>query len=141
MLARSLHLPFAAAAGCALALAACNGVKVTHVPRGESVEIALARRPDVVRMPTPAPARTAAIHGGNSGPVVPDKTEQVADAFTRGQFSMQTGNQEAAIQAFREAVKIDPKFKDAWANLAALYERSGQDKLALEAFRKSKSTP
>lgn len=138
MLARSLQTPVAAL-GCALALAACQGVKVTHVPRGQSVEIALARRPDVVRLPPSAPARTAAAHGGESGPVVPDKTEQLAEAFSRGQFSMQTGNEEAAIQAFREAVKIDPKFKDAWANLAALYERAGQEKLALEAFRKSKS--
>jgi Tfp pilus assembly protein PilF len=68
-----------------------------------------------------------------------DAIERVADAYSRGQFCMKTGNDEDAIQAFLEAVKLDPKFADAWHNLAALYERTGQDEKALDAFRKSKS--
>lgn len=139
MSARVLLTVSAAAAGLT-ALVGCGNLKVTHVPRGESVEIALAKRPEVVRVPTPATPvpRATAPAGANVAPMLPDKTSQVADAFTRGQFSMQTGNDEAAIQAFQEAVRIDPKFKEAWSNLAALYERSGQEKLALEAFRRSK---
>jgi tetratricopeptide (TPR) repeat protein len=119
----------------ALGLVAC-----THTPPGTSVEIALAKRPDVVRMPKPAVAATTSTHPGTGGgSVQPEKTEQVADAFSRGEFCMKTGNDEAAIAAFREAVKIDPKFSPAWNNLAALYEKGGQEKLAMEAFRKSKA--
>jgi Tfp pilus assembly protein PilF len=52
---------------------------------------------------------------------------------------MQAGKDPEAIAAFREVVKLDPKFTQAWTHLAALYERGGQEKLALEAFRKAKT--
>lgn len=68
-----------------------------------------------------------------------DTTERVADAYSRGQFSMKTGNNDDAIQAFLEVVALDPNFSDAWHNLAALYEKTGQDDKALDAFRKSKN--
>ena len=65
--------------------------------------------------------------------------ERVADAYSKGQFCMRTGHDQDAIQAFLEVVKLDPKFADAWHNLAALYEKTGQDDKALDAFRKSKN--
>ena len=43
-----------------------------------------------------------------------------------------------AIKAFEEAVKADPKFTEAWQNLAVLYEKVGDEKKAVEAFRRSK---
>jgi len=111
-----------------------------HTPPGTSVEIALARRPTVVRFPTP-PTPSPSANPNPSGPstVQLDRTELVADAYSRGEFCMTAGKDDEAIAAFREAVKIDPNFADAWGKLAALYEKTGQDKLALEAFKKSKT--
>src|SRR5258707_96430 len=95
------------------ALPAC-----THTPAGTSVEVALARKPELVRLP-PAAATGAAAPGSATRPnpdassVQPEKTELVADAFSRGEFCMSAGNDDAAISAFSEAVKIDPNFLDA----------------------------
>lgn len=120
-----------------------------HTPPGTSVELALAKKAEVVRFPAPPP--TAPEYAGSPGnsrgripavePELPssDTVERVADAFSRGQFCMTTGNHEDAILAFLEVVQIDPNFSDAWHNLAALYEKTGQDAKALDAFRKSKS--
>ena len=118
-----------------------------HTPPGTSVEIALAKKAELVRLPAPPPPPPGQV--ARSGVRVPavepdlptsDTVERVADAYSRGQFSMKTGNDEDAIQAFLEVVAIDPKFSDAWHNLAALYEKTGQDEKALDAFRKSKNT-
>ncbi len=128
----------------------CIGTLVAacvHTPPGTSVEIALAKRPELVRLPSPPPSAIAAIfgRGGVRNPAVEpelpasDTTERVADAYTRGQFCMKTGNDADAIAAFLEAVKLDPKFSDAWHNLAALYEKTGDEAKALDAFRKSKA--
>ncbi len=68
----------------------------------------------------------------------PDKAQMVADAFSRGDFCMKTGKDAEAIAAFKEAVKIDPKFTEAWGDLAILYEKAGQESAAMDAFRKSK---
>jgi Tfp pilus assembly protein PilF len=35
-------------------------------------------------------------------------------------------------------VKLDPGFTDAWNNLALLYEKTGHEKKAIEAFKKAK---
>ncbi len=120
-------------------LAACA---VVHTPPGTSVEVALAKRPDVVRLPatpTPKPVlMVAAKMPAGGAATAPQQSEQVADAFSRGDFCMKAGKDAEAIVAFREAVKADPNFTDAWTNLAILYEKQGQEKLAMEAFRKSK---
>lgn len=118
-----------------------------HTPPGTSVEIALAKKPEVVRMPTPPAMVAAATHGSAPAPRSPsvepdlpkqDKTMLVADAFSRGQFCMKAGKDEEAITAFREVVKIDPTFVEGWQNLAMLYEQTGQGEKAMEAFRKAK---
>ena len=51
---------------------------------------------------------------------------------------MTTGKDDEAIAAFQEAVKIDPTFTDAWQRLAMLYEKKGDNKRAIDAFRRSK---
>ena len=51
---------------------------------------------------------------------------------------MNAGKDDEAIAAFLEAVKIDPTFAEAWQRLAALYEKKGDNKRAIDAFRKSK---
>ncbi len=51
---------------------------------------------------------------------------------------MQTGKDEEAIAAFEQAVQLDASFAEAWSNLAMLYEKNGQEKKAINAFRASK---
>jgi Tfp pilus assembly protein PilF len=67
-----------------------------------------------------------------------DNTAKVAEAFSRGEFCMNAGKDDEAIAAFQEAVRIDPNFTEAWQRLAALYEKKGDNKKAIEAFRRSK---
>jgi tetratricopeptide (TPR) repeat protein len=128
----------------ALGLALVGGgmAACVHTPPGTSVEVALAKRPEVVRYPQPEIPKIAAASSSSSGgalPAAPDKTELVADAYSRGEFCMKTGKSQEAIEAFREAVKIDPKFSAAWGMLAQLYEQEGQEQAAVEAFRKAKA--
>ena len=121
-----------------LSAAALLGGCVVHPPPGTSVEVALAKKAELVRLP--APPRSAGLHVAAVEPELPSnsKVDRVAEAYTRGQFCMEAGKDEEAIAAFEEAVKIDPTFTDAWSKLAMLYEKLGQEKKALEAFRKSK---
>ena len=132
--------------GSVLSFSSC-----VHTPPGTSVEVALAKKAELVRLPAPPPPTPAELAKMRSsgavvakhGAVEPElpsnnKVEMVADAFTRGQFCMKAGNDAEAITAFEETVKLDPQFTDAWHCLAVLYEKNGQEKKALEAFRKSK---
>ena len=64
--------------------------------------------------------------------------EKVGEAYSRGIFCQEAGNDADAIEAFQEAVKLDPTFSDAWVKLAALYEKAGDTKKAMEAFNKAK---
>ena len=108
-----------------------------HTPPGTSVEIALAKRPDLIRLPATPPPAVAKVRG--TQPSLNDsKLEKVADAFTRGGFCMKAGKDNEAIEAFEEVVKLDPTCADAWNSLAVLYEKTGQEKKAMEAFRKAK---
>ena len=124
-----------------VALTAC-----VHTPPGTSVQVALAKKAELVRLPGPPPA-TPAPHGsvavaGRSAIIEPElpnsTTDRVAEAFSRGQFCMQAGKDDEAIAAFEQAVKIDPNFTEAWQHLAILYEKMGQEKKSLDAFRKAR---
>jgi tetratricopeptide (TPR) repeat protein len=117
-----------------------------HTPPGTSVEIALAKKAQLIRLPATAePLKLA--HAGNVQvrpvepelPVMDDRVEAEAEAFTRGKFAMAEGKEEEAIGAFEETVRIDPTHQEAWQNLAMLYEKTGADKKAMAAFRKSKA--
>ena len=124
-------------------------VGMVHTPPGTGVDVALARRPELVRMPlSPAAASVRAADavapGGAKAPAVEpdlpkdDSVGRVADAYSRGNFCMQAGNDADAVSAFEETVKLDPTFTEAWQNLAALYEKRGDDKKAVEAYRRAK---
>lgn len=132
-----------------LLLASCA---VTHTPPGTSVELALAKKAELVKLPTPTPAPAAAHAAVASAsasakvpavePPMPEKNavvEKVAEAYSRGVFCLQTERDVEAIAAFEEAVKLDPTFTDAWENLAVTYEKVGDSKKALEAFKKAKT--
>ena len=128
---------------CAAAGLACGCV---HTPPGTSVEIALAKKAELFRLPQAAQPRLAS--RGHSGqalpylepdlPLMDDRLEAGADAFTRGKFAMADGNDQEAIAAFEEAVRIDPSNQEAWQKLAMLYEKAGSGKKAIDAFRRSK---
>ena len=128
------------------AVLACAPGACVHTPPGTSVEVALAKKAELVRLAqTQHP--TGAGKTAGSGVVLPavepplpenDKAEQAADAFGRGNFCMNVGKDAEAIEAFEEAVKIVPAFTDAWQQLAALYEKTGESQKAIEAARRAK---
>jgi tetratricopeptide (TPR) repeat protein len=115
---------------------------VKHVPPGQSLSEALARRPQLVALPTPTPgpelAANAAPPGANTEIPLP-QTEKVADAFTLGNLCLQQGRYSDAINAYEAALKDDPSFAEAWNNLAIAYQDSGQDEKAMAAFKKYKT--
>ena len=126
--------------GLSLALWGCTteSIKITHIPPGESLNVALAKKAELVKLPTPpkpAPGSVAAVE-----PPLPVNTtvERTGEAYTRGEFFMQTGKTDEAITAFEEAVRIDPGFSEAWQQLAMLYEKKGNSKKAMDAFRRAK---
>ena len=129
-------LPLFTLAVLALAPAAC-----VHTPPGTSVNVALAKKAELVRLPGPPPG-VAAVNGKLPviEPELPGNStaERGAEAFSRGQFCMEAGRDAEAISAFEEAVKIDPGFTEAWQRLAILYEKTGQEKKALDAFRRAR---
>lgn len=136
----------------ALAFCGCNAI--VHTPPHTSVEIALAKKPELVRLP---PALVASATGGSVKPeprlttrrsvYVPpvepelptnDRIEAVADTFTRGKEALLGGKNAEAIKAFEESTKLDPEFKEAWENLAVAYEADGQPEKAKAALEHAK---
>jgi tetratricopeptide (TPR) repeat protein len=139
MLFRIPLIRAAALAAAALALGACGHVEMTHVAPGQSLGVALAKKPALVRLPNPPPGVvTQQARTPNSGLAQSDNVARVAEVYSRGEFCMNTGKDDEAIAAFEEVVKIDPTFTDAWQRLAALYEKKGDNKKAIEAFRRAK---
>ena len=137
----------------ALFLAACSGVEFTHVAPGQSARKTIAERnaPPAPEQPgvLPSLATPGAPLAGQPLPVLPagpmpalpesnDTANKVADAFTRGSFAMQAGQNAEAITAFEEAVKLDPNFSDAWTKLALLYQKTGSPAKATAAYKKAK---
>ena len=128
-------------------LAGC--ANIVHVPPGTSIEIALAKRPEVLATPeVPRPASrtstTRRVRNEYVPPVEPalptnDRIEAVAEAFTRGKDAFAAGKTDEAVAAFEQAVELDPKFAEAWMNLAVAYEKAGKAGKAKEAYRLSKS--
>lgn len=118
--------------------AGCAYVK--HVPPGQSLSTAMARKPDLVALPAPPPqaipATASSLPAAPIGP--PPQTEKVADDFTLGNLCLQQGRYPEAIAAYEAALKADPTFAEAWNNLAIAYQDLGQDDKAMAAFRKYK---
>lgn len=127
-----------AAAGCGY---------VHHVPPGQSVAFSMAKKADLIATPPEPPQQissapqltgTAAV----PPPALPEQVsemERVADKFTLGNLCMEQGRYAEAITAYEAALQINPNFADAWSKLAVAYQNTGQDKKALEAFRKYKN--
>lgn len=131
-------------AGAILAVGGCStiqSIKITHIPPGESMNVAQAKKAELVQLPAPPPPAPGTV--GATPAVEPElpgnsTVERVAEAYSRGEFCLGAGKDEEAISAFEEAVKIDPAFTEAWQHLAMLYEKKGNSKKAMEAFRRAK---
>ena len=131
-----------------VALAGC--AHIVRTPPGTSVELALAKKPEVLRMPS-APllaqnSSTPRVRNLNLPPVEPtlpmnDSVGAVADAYSRGRDALEAGNNSEAINYLKQAVQSDPQFSDAWQQLAVAYEKDGQSAKAKEAYQHSKSAP
>lgn len=119
-------------------LTGCAYVK--HVPPGQSLSAAMARKPQLVALPAPPPSQNVAVvdqpQAGDQPPL--PQTETVADSFTLGNLCMQQGRYPEAIAAYETALKADPSFAEAWNNLAIAYQNTGQDEKAMAAFKKYK---
>jgi hypothetical protein len=145
-----------AAALAVLHFTACSGVKITHVAPGKSASAVLAENsrpketpadltapggmPVAATMPgqlpqqalPPLPTGDVNIPGASGG------GDGVADAYSRGTFAMQAGQNAEAIAALEQTVKLDPDFTDAWGKLAILYQKTGNSAKATDAFKKAK---
>lgn len=137
-----LMLSAAVIAGCA---------HIVHMPPGTSVELALARKPEVLRVPNAAPASTVTQSSAPRGPAVDlppvepalplnDNIVAVTDAFTRGREALAAGHHAEAISLLQQAVQGDPSFTDAWQQLALAYEKDGQLEKAREASAHAQPT-
>jgi len=88
---------FAASSVCSallagVLLAGCAAVK--HVPPGQSLSVATAKKPELVALPAP-PLRAAQPVDASVEP--PVQTEKVADSFTLGNLCLQEGRYQEAI--------------------------------------------
>lgn len=136
----------------ALALCGCNAI--VHTPPRTSVEIALAKKPELVRLasaptapetamsvkPEPRLTTRRSVYVTPVEPELPtnDRIEAVADTFTRGKDALLLGKNADAIKAFEESTTLDPQFKEAWENLAVAYEADGQPEKAKAALEHAK---
>ena len=140
-----------------MCFAACSGIEYAHVRPGHPARTATpaqnAQPGSPENLPTPE-TQTAAVHPNpalppvDGLPTLPTNgagkpkdnavSENVADAYTRGTFAMQAGQNAEAVSAFEEAVKLDPDFTDAWGKLAILYQKDGNVAKATDAFKKAK---
>jgi hypothetical protein len=93
---------FARLALASLVLGACAHVQVTHVAPGQSLDVALAKKPQLVRLPAPPPSavvsQQAPAPSADLGKS--DNVSRAAEAFSRGEFCMNAGKDDEAITAF-----------------------------------------
>ena len=119
---------------------------VQHVPPGQSVAFAKAKKAELVALapaakPSPA-AHSSAVADASVEPSLPASSsdvEKVADSFNLGNLCLAQGQYGQAIAAYQAALKVNPNFAEAWSRLAVAYQNAGEEKKALEAYRKSKA--
>jgi len=126
--------------------ALCGCSSIVHTPARTSVEVALAKRAEVVRLaasahPEPRLTSYRSVSVPAVEPELPtnDRIEAVAETYTQGMEALGAGKNDEAVKALEEATKLDPGFAEAWQHLAEAYEKAGQNEKAMNAYAKSKS--
>ncbi len=76
---------------------------------------------------------------GHDAPVPSDQATQINPAaktyFTQGEDLAKKKSWEGAIQAYSQAVRLDPKFAEAWNNMGYCYRKVKQFDKALDAYK------
>lgn len=127
--------------GVLATVSGCSAIKnleIVHIPPGQSMNERMAQKAELISLPAPPPPAPGAVPVVE--PALPGNstTERVAEAYSRGEFCLGAGKDDEALAAFEEAVKIDPTFTEAWQHLAMLYEKKGDAKKAMVAFKRAK---
>jgi regulator of sirC expression with transglutaminase-like and TPR domain len=65
----------------------------------------------------------------------PRLLERARDAYHRGNWSLFVGNSNAALDAYRDTLKIYPGYIAGYRGLGLAYQELGKNKEALEALR------
>lgn len=99
-----------------------------HVPPGQSVLGAIEPRQTIAETQPAPEVPEEPLPGGNK-----------PNYFTLGNSLLEAGHPAEAATAFEKVVQEDPRFAEAWSNLAVAYERSGQAQKAITAFKRYKS--
>ncbi len=76
----------------------------------------------------------AEAHYEKARAIAPDKPKLYNNM---GIARLRNGQPEAAIAAFREAVRVDPGYAGAWRNLGKVLQDAGRNDEALDSYRKS----
>lgn len=130
-------------AGAAAALLLATGCgSLTHVPAGQSVLVAKAKRGEKINDPQPAMAGVdAPVEIPAVEPELPAKSvsDETSDYASLAALCVAQGRTAEAISAYAKIVEIDPESPEGWRNLAYLYETTGDQTNAMLAFKKYKS--
>jgi len=87
--------------------------------------------PPVEHKDQPVPAETTA------PPEKKTPTEDKKDWLQKGYELSKQGKLDEALDAYRKALEIDPKFANAWYNMGIVFEEQGKLDEALDAYRKA----
>jgi tetratricopeptide (TPR) repeat protein len=137
-----IHILYAAAA---LALLTAGCAQFQHVPAGQSVLQAQAKKAELIALPPSPPVIDPNTGLAQVKPDLPSGKPQPpssgVDYFALGNLYFQDGKTTDAITAFKKATELDPSYAEAWHNLALCYENAGDEQDAMAAYRKYKSFP
>jgi tetratricopeptide (TPR) repeat protein len=75
--------------------------------------------------------------GGDPGPGTSIQTSAARTYFSQGEEYSRKKNWNLAIQAYLEAVRLDPKFAEAWNNLGFCYRKIKQYDKAFGAYNQA----
>ncbi|HEX9533168.1 MAG TPA: tetratricopeptide repeat protein [bacterium] len=75
--------------------------------------------------------------GGDSNPGTSSQLSAARTFYNQGEEYSKKKNWNLAIQAYLEAVRLDPKFVEAWNNLGSCYRKVKQYDKAFEAYKQA----
>lgn len=73
-----------------------------------------------------------------TSPEMVDRVKQALERFKVGTQLMESGQNQEALRMFEEAVKLDPEFGPAYANIGTIYALKGEYEFARLAYEKAR---